>query len=175
MYDILQLNDMLVPELQDIAEQLNIPQAKKLEKQELIYKIVDRQAETASESKEPVAEKGKRRRIVKANTAHVTEEAEVMSGGENVVEEPAVEIAKTTHAKRSRKPVKNKEQQPVEGNENTASANVNDTPHEVPPKKEGQKPLLSQILKFIINVDEQQGISLHVRCNDWRVLHNPFP
>ena len=29
MYDILQLNDMLVPELLDIAEQLKIPNAKK--------------------------------------------------------------------------------------------------------------------------------------------------
>ena len=44
MYDILQLNDMLVPELLDIAEQLNIPDAKKTEKQDLIYKILDRQA-----------------------------------------------------------------------------------------------------------------------------------
>ena len=41
MYDILQLNDMLVPELLDIAEQLKITGAKKLDKQELIYKILD--------------------------------------------------------------------------------------------------------------------------------------
>jgi transcription termination factor Rho len=32
MYDILQLNDMLVPELLDIAEQLHIPNAKKADK-----------------------------------------------------------------------------------------------------------------------------------------------
>ena len=43
MYDILQLNDMLVPELLDIAEQQNISNAKKLEKQELIYQILDKQ------------------------------------------------------------------------------------------------------------------------------------
>src|SRR5215204_5328688 len=48
MYDILQLNDMLVPELLDIAEQLKIQNAKKLDKQELIYKILDKQAVTAS-------------------------------------------------------------------------------------------------------------------------------
>ena len=48
MYDILQLNDMLVPELLDIAEQLKIPNAKKLNKQELIYKILDKQAVLAS-------------------------------------------------------------------------------------------------------------------------------
>ena len=44
MYDILQLNDLLVPELLDIAEQLTIPNAKKLNKQELVYKILDKQA-----------------------------------------------------------------------------------------------------------------------------------
>lgn len=44
MYDILQLNDMLVPELRDVAEQLGIKGHKKLNKQELIYKILDEQA-----------------------------------------------------------------------------------------------------------------------------------
>ncbi|WP_431437165.1 transcription termination factor Rho [Chitinophaga caseinilytica] len=51
MYDILQLNDMLVPELLDIAEKLEIPNAKKLDKQTLIYKILDKQAVIASEDK----------------------------------------------------------------------------------------------------------------------------
>ncbi len=46
MYDILQLNDMLVPELLDIAEQQDISNAQKLEKQELIYKILDKQTST---------------------------------------------------------------------------------------------------------------------------------
>lgn len=44
MYDILQLNDMLVPELCDIAERLKINNYKKLEKQALIYEILDVQA-----------------------------------------------------------------------------------------------------------------------------------
>jgi transcription termination factor Rho len=52
MYDILQLNDMLVPELLDIAEQLKITNSKKLDKQELVYKILDKQAVTASEVKQ---------------------------------------------------------------------------------------------------------------------------
>ena len=50
MYDILQLNDMLVPELLDIAEQLNIPNAKKLDKQGLVYKILDSQAIAGSKA-----------------------------------------------------------------------------------------------------------------------------
>ena len=67
MYDILQLNDMLVPELLDIAEQLKIAGAKKLDKQELVYKILDKQALTASEAKGDSADdKPKtRKRIIK--------------------------------------------------------------------------------------------------------------
>ncbi len=91
MYDILQLNDMLLPELHDVAEQLNIPNAKKLNKQDLIYKILDSQAVTESGKAEPkkkTAAKGKK--TVKASTANVTEEAEVMGGDE----EPAKPAAK---------------------------------------------------------------------------------
>jgi transcription termination factor Rho len=47
-YDILQLNDMLVQELRDIAERLKITDFKKQSKQDLIYKILDAQAVNAS-------------------------------------------------------------------------------------------------------------------------------
>src|SRR6187399_3002347 len=81
MYDILQLNDMLVPELLDIAEQLKIPNAKKLSKQDLVYKILDGQAIKASEKKAGDGEdKNKRKRIIKTSTSLSTEEA--------IVEEP---------------------------------------------------------------------------------------
>jgi len=81
MYDILQLNDMLVPELLDIAEQLKIAGAKKLDKQELVYKILDKQAVAASEGKADAADdKPKRKRIIKTSTANSTEEAIVESG-----------------------------------------------------------------------------------------------
>jgi len=83
MYDILQLNDMLVPELLDIAEQLKIAGAKKLDKQELVYKILDKQAVTASEGKADASDdKPKRKRIIKTATANSTEEAIVESGDE---------------------------------------------------------------------------------------------
>ena len=44
MYNILQLNEMLVPELREIAEQLEVKGYKRLTKKELIYKILDYQA-----------------------------------------------------------------------------------------------------------------------------------
>lgn len=62
MYDILQLNDMLVPELLDIAEKLDVPNAKKLSKQDLIYKILDKQAVMASEGNPANGEEKKTRK-----------------------------------------------------------------------------------------------------------------
>ncbi len=73
MYDILQLNDMLVPELQDIAEQLAIPNYKKLEKQDLVYKILDKQAVAGSPASEGKDEKPKRKRILKSDAEPVKE------------------------------------------------------------------------------------------------------
>jgi len=108
MYDILQLNDMLVPELLDIAEQLSIPNAKKADKQELIYKILDKQALASGEANKNGTEKPKRKRIIKASTANTTEEAVVVS-------EPAKQArAATTDSavpekKRGRKPKEKEE------------------------------------------------------------------
>lgn len=72
MYDILQLNDMLVPELLDIAEQQSISNANTLEKQELIYKILDKQSIMNNNEKKPVeTEKPKRKRIIKTPSEEV--------------------------------------------------------------------------------------------------------
>lgn len=80
MYDILQLNDMIVPELLDIAEQLKISNAKKMDKQELVYKILDSQAIADSKTGSTVDGKSRqRKRIVKATTGNTTEEAIVES------------------------------------------------------------------------------------------------
>jgi transcription termination factor Rho len=100
MYDILQLNDMLVPELLDIAEHLKISNAKKLDKQELIYKILDGQAVAPNGSKTE-EEKPKRKRIIKASTPNATEEAVVVSN-----EEPKArrQEMKRTTAKKEEKP-----------------------------------------------------------------------
>lgn len=124
MYDILQLNDMLVPELLDIAEQLNIPNAKKLDKQELVYKILDSQAIAGSKGSAAPEEKGKRKRIIKASTGITTEEAVVENtGGEEekkVVKKAAAAPAppkkddKGGPQKRGRKKTEEKEEQVAE-------------------------------------------------------------
>lgn len=106
MYDILQLNDMLVPELLDVAEQLSIPNAKKLDKQELIYKILDKQAIVNSTGAAKTEEKGKRRRLVKTTTANSTEEAIVESDSEKAPAAPAPKRKKAAAADAEKKPEK---------------------------------------------------------------------
>ncbi len=51
MYDIVQLNDMLVQELRDLAESLSLKGYKRLNKQDLIYKILDQQALASQNAK----------------------------------------------------------------------------------------------------------------------------
>ncbi len=50
MLDISQLNYMLVPELRELAEKLGLTGYKRLNKQELIYKILDHQAASGEET-----------------------------------------------------------------------------------------------------------------------------
>jgi transcription termination factor Rho len=52
MYNILQLNEMLVPDLRDIAERLDVKGYKRLTKKELIYKILDYQTIQGSDEVE---------------------------------------------------------------------------------------------------------------------------
>ena len=105
MFDILQLNEMLVPELREIAERLKIENHQKLSKQDLVYKILDKQAiapelapsgkaekQTAEESRPP---RKSRPRISKQVEAVVTEPAidapapEQKEEAPLLVEEPA--------------------------------------------------------------------------------------
>ncbi|MFW6309900.1 MAG: Rho termination factor N-terminal domain-containing protein, partial [Prolixibacteraceae bacterium] len=52
MYDILELNKKLVPELREIAKELKIKRVESYKKQDLIYKILDTQAIQEAENKE---------------------------------------------------------------------------------------------------------------------------
>jgi len=116
MYDILQLNDMLVPELLDIAEQLKIPNAKKLSKQDLVYKILDSQAIAGSKGAKP-ADDGKRKRIVKTTTSIGSEEALVESGGEDPKDAAQKIIIKKTNMpprKEEKTPIKRARKKPTD-------------------------------------------------------------
>ena len=94
IYDILQLNDMLVPELRELAEQLELKSYKRLNKQELIYKILDAQALGANGAEEK-APKTKTKKVVKKASVKtpvsVTEEENSEDTKKNIDLEEEVE------------------------------------------------------------------------------------
>ncbi len=107
MYDILELNDMLVPELRSLAEKLELKSFKKLNKQELIYKILDEQAvvqenskgakkEADSASEEKPARKTRARKSAKKEIEEVPveEEETAVETEEEAEEEPTKEERK---------------------------------------------------------------------------------
>ena len=87
MYDTLQLNDMLVPELHDIAEQLAITNYKKLDKQEMIDKILAKQTAMNAPTKNEGDEKPKRKRTIKPVTGDAAPQPTPVT-----VEKPTTEI-----------------------------------------------------------------------------------
>ncbi|MCO5237287.1 MAG: transcription termination factor Rho [Chitinophagaceae bacterium] len=116
---------MLVPELLDIAEQLSIANAKKLDKQELIYKILDKQAIENSASAKGSEVKGKRKRVVKTTTANSTEEAIVESEPEKPVRKKKA-VAADGEKKPERKVVRKPKPVPGEDKEPAGEIAGND-------------------------------------------------
>jgi len=143
MYDILQLNDMLVPELQDIAEQLSITNVKKLNKQDLIYKILDSQAVSAVE-KPAVAEKPKRKRTVKA--------ARVTAGNNDANDTVATATAPTQKVAPAEQPAAGTPQpQSAEKKEEPAPAEEGDESK----KRRKRKPVAPPIEEVLAKSDDE--------------------
>ena len=102
MYDILQLNEMLVPELKDIAESLKIDNYHKLPKQELVYKILDKQAiapELTKEAGEDAKPKVRKRKVAAHTEEKVIAEPEVATLPEPIVETPPINVEESTMSK----------------------------------------------------------------------------
>jgi transcription termination factor Rho len=100
MYDILQLNEMLVPELKEIAERLQVKDTKKLNKQDLIYKILDAQALYESKPKissgDPVKSERKddKKRVLRVRKKR-DEAVEETPADNSPIEEAPVQITTT--------------------------------------------------------------------------------
>lgn len=148
MYDILQLHDMLVPELRQIAETLEVKGYKRLNKQDLIYKILDQQAINSGSSKEEtpkakVEEKPKRGRKKKTET-----EAKTPSTKKRTVKAKAkVEKKPEEKAKTEEKPV---EEKPKRGRKKKevikpeAKKEVKEETPAPPVKKEAEAPVVEK-------------------------------
>ena len=127
MYDILQLNDMLVPELRELAESLGVDGYKKLNKQELVYTILDHQA-LAGEKKKSAG-----------NGSNLPDEVPVSSDNMRVDKrQPGIE--KQQQQRRGRKPAKETEAPQAESTESPS------TPVEERKSESTEKPLAERPL-----------------------------
>lgn len=109
-YDITQLNDMLIPELVDVANSLKISGTGGLEKQALVYKILDAQALSAGGAEEPKKKRGRKPKdAAEAKTEDTPKEVKAEVKAEVRIEPAATEetTPNDEHAdkrKRQRKP-----------------------------------------------------------------------
>jgi transcription termination factor Rho len=118
MRDINELKDMILPELQDLAEQLNIADYTKLDKQQLIEKISETKATTrvkeTTDSDKPKRAPRTRKPIKgKEDEATETTEAVVEAQAEIPMEAVAVTEEKTEAPKAEEKPAKVKAERPA--------------------------------------------------------------
>lgn len=155
MYDISQLNDLLVPELLDIAEELSISNSKKLNKQDLVQKIMDKQVDMTSDNKLPEAGKPKRKRIAKAdgtNKPATVKEAPVKEAAVATAPEPVAVRKEAVTAKPRRdmadkKPVLKKQLRQEEEDDNE---------EEILPIGDGQSSIPAAIAQMLHDEDIQQ-------------------
>jgi transcription termination factor Rho len=132
MYDILTLNDMLVSELRDLAEQLNVTDYKDLKKQDLIYKILEHQAVTTPAPKKQDDRKARKPR----NTPKETDPG----SGKN----EDTETAPPAQKREERSPRERREpRQPAHKDAGTETAG-NEQPEKGTDKKEEKQVLLKE-------------------------------
>ena len=116
MYDILELNDKLVPELKEIARLMNIPNYDDYRKQDLIYKILDQQAlnpASTANIRESVPAKSASNnsreaapvKTAAAKTAAITKESQEVKSKSTVVEKTSNQEAAVSAGRPKRKRV----------------------------------------------------------------------
>jgi transcription termination factor Rho len=139
-YDILQLNDMIVPELVDIAESLGISDIKKADKQTLVYRILDKQAILASGEATPTNDEDqpKKRRGRKPKETVETPAPDSSTTVDPIANEMAEQAQKPMRTKRERKP---REERPYQSAPVEQTSNATETPAAEPVEQKETTPV----------------------------------
>ena len=157
MYDILQLNEMILPELKEIADNLKLKGTQKLEKQDLIHKILDAQALSADASTvddKPISEKARSPRarkpikpgkpeVAEAKTPEIKEELFTEVKPEEKIEEKIEEKVEESKAEEKAEEKKEdiKQEKPAAPQRQQNNPNQKNQPRNQnqPRKQEGPK------------------------------------
>ena len=123
MFEISKLKELKLPELQEIAQKLSISKFKSLKKLDLVYKILDHQADNPSEESKTSSEVRKpikaRKVIGKRKPVETIKAVEAV---ETVDKKNAVEDKKVDHKPIAKKPLEKKEDQ--KNNESNGKENL---------------------------------------------------
>ncbi len=173
MYDISQLNDLLVPELSDIAAELNISNFKTLNKEDLISQILDKKNSMSEETNETAASKPKRKRITKSGKEETflaeenNPEPITLENGikEEVETEEIAQPEEVAEAKKERpkkiesekKPAKKIKTAPVQEQGNRQE--MEEDEEEIKPISDGESSIPSAIAKMLQEEDSKVNIS----------------
>jgi len=119
MFEISDLKAKKLAELQEIAKTIGLKKTSQLKKLDLVYKIIDAQAENTEKTSTPAAEKPKRKRIAKSgnNTNAVEEKTS------KVVEKVAKASTEVSTEPAPEKPAETKEKTTVEEKKPTQQHN----------------------------------------------------
>ena len=109
MFDILQLNEMLMPELKQLAENIGLKKYKSLSKQDLIYRILDEQAITGKPKESADAKPAKEKKTTrKPREKKPTREKKAPAKAKEAAPEKKVEEPKKEESKENKEENRNK-------------------------------------------------------------------
>ena len=157
-YNILELNEKLLPELQSIAEELGIKKVSSLKKEELVYRILDEQAISYAgiqaekmkekEAKKPV-EGRKRGRPAKAASPKVAK-AETAEAAESTQQAPEKLVTAPADKKEQKEQPERKKRVRIEKKEKVAGA--------IAPSEDNKEVVVSKEPQTISTVTEISAV-----------------
>jgi len=155
-FDILQLNDMIVPELLDIAKKLNVKDTTGIEKQSLIYKILDAQALMPSTKTKKAAPKTAKEEVAEKVTktkkaAAPKKEAAAINKATKVNGTEKTETPEETKAAKPEKTAKTKKTSKKEPVEETVAEVTAPTPALAAPQEKKETMKIDE--KVVSNVE----------------------
>ena len=166
MYNIIQLSNKDLGELQEIANNMGIKGVKSLERQDLIYRILDEQA-IAGAQKKVATEEGKnerrqRNRINKKEVANKVysadkDKAEKVNDTPKIVATPINGQQTTAKTPDTTEALPVEEKQPEAKTEENATEQLTNTP-----KKRGRKPKAQKEAINKVRASEQESSSLEL-------------
>jgi transcription termination factor Rho len=142
MFDILQLNDMLVPELKEIADKLKVKNSKKLSKQDLILGILDAQAlnpKAVESIKKPAPAKAEAPVVVKETAPKEEKPAAEVSSTEAPAEAKSPNDKKRKRKTIPAKPVGSSQAANLFDNKKTEESDLEEPARETPAVKAPQQ------------------------------------